>query len=134
MDTRQAHKLSTLALQFFFLLTFWIFWVFSYITSILDLTEVISILNFSLFLQKDCRQYVMRCMIWYHLYNFKNVKNTHGGVLLLLKACNFTKSSTPPWVFFTFFTWYKWYQITQNILYIYYGVTDRESLLHYTKE
>ena len=27
--------------------------------------------------------YVMRCAIWYHLYNLKNVKNTHGGVLLL---------------------------------------------------
>ena len=30
---------------------------------------------------------------------FKNVKNTHGGVLLLVKlqdqACNFTKSNTP---------------------------------------
>ena len=26
--------------------------------------------------------YVMLCSIWYHLYNFKNVKNTHGGVLL----------------------------------------------------
>ena len=24
-------------------------------------------------------------MIWYHLYNLKNVKNTHGGVLLLVK-------------------------------------------------
>ena len=46
--------------------------------------------------------------IWYHLCNLKNVKNTHGGVLLLAaklqaKACNFTKSNTPPWVFFTFF-------------------------------
>ena len=32
----------------------------------------------------------MRCAIWYHLYNFKNVKNTHGGVLLkvtLLHGC-----------------------------------------------
>ena len=29
--------------------------------------------------------YVMRCAIWYHLYNFKNLKNTHGGVLLLVK-------------------------------------------------
>ena len=28
---------------------------------------------------------VMFCTIWYHLYNFKNVKNTHGGVLLLVK-------------------------------------------------
>ena len=26
---------------------------------------------------------VMRCAIWYHLYNLKNVKNTHGGVLIL---------------------------------------------------
>ena len=34
-----------------------------------------------------------------------NVKNTHGGVLLLVKlqasAFKFTKSNTPPWVFFT---------------------------------
>ena len=27
----------------------------------------------------------MRCAIWYHLYNLKNVKNTHGGVLILVK-------------------------------------------------
>ena len=26
----------------------------------------------------------MLCAIWYHLYNIKNVKNTHGGVLLLV--------------------------------------------------
>ena len=41
---------------------------------------------------------VMRCAIRYHLHNLKNVKNTHGGVLLLVKlmakACNFTKSNT----------------------------------------
>ena len=24
----------------------------------------------------------MRCRIWYHMYNLKNVKNTHGAVLL----------------------------------------------------
>ena len=24
-------------------------------------------------------------VIWYHLYNLKNVKNTHRGVLLLLQ-------------------------------------------------
>ena len=29
--------------------------------------------------------YVMRSAIWYHSYNLKNVKNTHGGVLLLVK-------------------------------------------------
>ena len=27
-------------------------------------------------------KYVVGCAIWYHLYNFKNVKNTPGGVLL----------------------------------------------------
>ena len=29
--------------------------------------------------------YVVRCTIWYHLYNLKNVKNTHGEVLVLVK-------------------------------------------------
>ena len=35
--------------------------------------------------------------IYIYLYNLKNVKNTHGGVLLLVKlqACNFTKSNPP---------------------------------------
>ena len=61
---------------------------------------------------------MMRCAIWYHLHNLKNVKNTHGGVLILVKlqasACNFTKINTPPWVFLTFFKLYKWYQIAQR--------------------
>ena len=42
------------------------------------------------------KSYVMRSAIWYHLQNLKNVKNTHGRVLLLLKlqvkAYNFIKS------------------------------------------
>ena len=50
--------------------------------------------------------YVVRCTIWYHLYNLKNVKNTHGGVLILVKlhakACNFTKINTSTWVFARF--------------------------------
>ena len=29
--------------------------------------------------------YVVRCAIWYHLYNLKNVKDTHGEVLILVK-------------------------------------------------
>ena len=37
---------------------------------------------------------VVLCVIWYHSYNFKNVKKTHGGVFLSVKlqaeACNFT--------------------------------------------
>ena len=28
----------------------------------------------------------IRCAIWYYLYNLKNVKNTHGAVLLLVKV------------------------------------------------
>ena len=56
----------------------------------------------------------MLCKIWYHLYNLKNVENTNGGVLFL-KACNFTKSNTPQWVFFTFFKLHKWYQIVQSV-------------------
>ena len=27
--------------------------------------------------------HAMCCTIWYHLHNLKNVKNTHGGVLIL---------------------------------------------------
>ena len=41
----------------------------------------------------------MHWAIWYHLY----------------KACNFTKSNTRAWMFFTFFKLYKWYQIAQKI-------------------
>ena len=37
----------------------------------------------------------MRCAIWYNLFNLKNVKNTDGVVLLLVKlqtkACNLLK-------------------------------------------
>ena len=34
----------------------------------------------------------MFCGIWYHLYILKNVKNSHGGVLLSVKLQAFTKS------------------------------------------
>ena len=51
----------------------------------------------------------MRSFAWFGtiLYNLKNAKNTHGGVLLLVKlqakACNLTtKSNTPPWYFLRF--------------------------------
>ena len=29
--------------------------------------------------------YLIFCAIWYHFYNLKNVKNIHGGVLLLVR-------------------------------------------------
>ena len=63
--------------------------------------------------------FVVCCAIWYRLYNLKNVKNTHRGVLILVKlqaeTCNFTEINTPPWVIFTFFKLYKRYQLAQRI-------------------
>ena len=61
---------------------------------------------------------VMRCVIWYPFYNLKNLKNTHGGVLLLVLqtfGLQLTKSNTPPWVSFTLIKLCRWYQIAQNI-------------------
>ena len=34
--------------------------------------------------------YVVRCAIWYHLYNLRNLKNTHGGVLILVAGFGFS--------------------------------------------
>ena len=47
----------------------------------------------------------------HHLRNSKNVKNTDGGMSLLVKL----QGNIPPWVFFTFLKLYKWYQIAQCI-------------------
>ena len=62
--------------------------------------------------------FVVRCAISYHVDNLENVKNTHEGVLLLVKlhaeACNFTKSNSPSWVFFTFFKLYESCKIAQS--------------------
>ena len=58
--------------------------------------------------------------IWFHFYNFKNVKNTHRGRILLVKlqTCNFTnKSNALPWVFFTFLKMCEWYQIAESVLF-----------------
>ena len=50
-------------------------------------------------------QFVMRCAIWYHLYNFKNVKNTQWrsvnfskvpGFSFFLNCANGTKSRNAP--------------------------------------
>ena len=65
--------------------------------------------------------YETLCRISYHLYNLKNVNNIHEGLLLLVKLqaedCDFTKSNTPPWLFFTFYELHKWYQTAQSITY-----------------
>ena len=59
----------------------------------------------------------MCCAIWYQLYNLKNVKNTHGGVSLLVKLQ--AKS--------------KWYQIAQNITNKHWEeITHRDNLTHNT--
>ena len=51
--------------------------------------------------------------IRYYLYSLKNVKNTYGGVLLLVKL----QAEAPPRVFFTFLKLCKWYRIVQSITY-----------------
>ena len=49
------------------------------------------------------------------------MKNTHGGLLLLVKlkvsVYNFTESNIPPWVFFKFLKFYEYYQIAQGVSY-----------------
>ena len=63
--------------------------------------------------------FVMLFAIWYHLYNVKNMKSTHGEVLLLIKlqasAYSFTKVSFLLWVLFRFFKLYRWYQFAQKV-------------------
>ena len=53
-----------------------------------------------------CRYKLNRCDAlrdFVPFVQFKKRKNTHGGVVLLAEACNFAKSKTPPWLFFTIF-------------------------------
>ena len=48
--------------------------------------------------------YKTLCAIWYHLYNFKNVKNTYEGVLLLVKLqASLLKLTLLHWFFFSCF-------------------------------
>ena len=44
----------------------------------------------------------------------KHICDVLRDLKVLLKACNFTKSNTVPWVFCTFFKLYRFYQIAQN--------------------
>ena len=54
-------------------------------------------------------------MLWYHLRDLVPFVQ-----FTIAEACNFTKSNTPPFVFFTFSKLYKWYQIVQSVSYFYY--------------
>ena len=71
------------------------------VSNIQGLYQSIALPHITVFFFLNVLTNVILCAIWYHLYNLKNVKNTHG------------KSETPPWMFFTLFTLYKWYQIAQ---------------------
>ena len=56
----------------------------------------------------------------FHMYNLKNVKNIHGGVLLLVQLqepATLLKVTLLQGCFFMFFKLYKWYQITQYTTY-----------------
>ena len=106
----------------FFYAQYWYFWK-PYIWSkrvFSPFLSLIFVMRCAIFISLPflSRIFAMRCAIWYHWYKLKNVKNTHGGLLILVKfqtkACNFTKIHTPSWVFFTFFKLYKWYQIVQR--------------------
>ena len=59
--------------------------------------------------------YVMRCAIWYYLYNLKNMKNTHGRVLLLAhvfwRFLNFTNGTKSRNVSHILVTWFSLYSI-----------------------
>ena len=59
-----------------------------------------------------------------HFYNalcdlepFVQFKKREKYPWRIASACDFTKRSTSPWVFFTFFKLYKWYQIAQSVTY-----------------
>ena len=52
-----------------------------------------------------------------YLVPFIQITKREKDPLRSVEACNFTKITTLPWVFFTFFKLYKWYQIVQRTTY-----------------
>ena len=65
--------------------------------------------NWAIF-TRNTQNYMWLCAIWYHLYNFKNVKNTHGGIKLLVKV----QASPPPiWNF----SWKKYQSLAVHSYY-----------------
>ena len=68
---------------------------------------------------KPGKEYETLCTIWYHFCNLKNLKNTHGGVLLLVKF-----QAHIHWCF-SLLKLCKWYQIVQSLTYmVWRGVWD----------
>ena len=73
----------------------------------------------SLFFRSALRDHGILHAIWYDLHSAKNVQNTLGGVLHLVKlqSSALVKVTLPHGFFFTFFKLYKLYQIGQSITY-----------------
>ena len=57
--------------------------------------------------------FIMFFAILYYFYNLKYMKNTQ------VSACNFTKSNTSPWAYFTFCKLYNWCQIVQSVSFVF---------------
>ena len=78
----------------------------------------------------DQSQYETLYAIYYHLHNLNNAKNTHEGVLLLVKLQISAKGSTPPWVFSCFLNCTNSKKVSQNI--IHFHPKSIKSFLFYT--
>ena len=69
-----------------------------------------------LMLYQEIFTYVMLCVIWYHLYNLKNVEQHSWNSVTFSEVAGFTtKSNAALWVLFTLYKLYKWYQMAQRI-------------------
>ena len=87
-------------------------WIVCSLSFSLDTRSNFNVYKTIIWVQKIC-SVLCDLVPFVHLYNLKNVKSTHGGVLLLVKS----KSNTPPWAFLTFLKLHKWYQTPQHITY-----------------
>ena len=64
--------------------------------------------------KRDIFVYLLSC----HYQPKKHFTQITTNVPHYTETCNFTKSNTPPWVFFsTFSKLYNWYQIAQSVSY-----------------
>ena len=60
-------------------------------TKLMGITQK-EVTNLGSFLSALQLLYVMQCTIWYHLYNLKTNKSTHGGELLLVELQKIAQS------------------------------------------
>ena len=73
---------------------------------------------YSLFLTHLLTLSFIKCVVLRDLVpfvQFKKLEKHPWRSVTFSKACNFTKSNSPLWVFFTFLKLFKWYQIAQSI-------------------